>query len=167
MDMEIRVRSTPYSQIDAYNRLRLTQDSVFLRVLRFCRLFPYYGFLFLGSRTDREAFSRNIGLKVDTLGRLSLVTGTAGPRRWNFFGSPGPAHVPTPPLPPELVQSPLETYLREINETAPDRRRGKGARPRHRNGGAPRPATGWSGPTCGWWSTSPAATPARAWPCRT
>ena len=69
---------------------------------------------------------------------------------------------------PPPFRSPLETYLREINETALLIGQGRaGAGHAHRPGRHARPATAWSAPTCGWSSTSPAATPARASACKT
>ena len=107
----------------------------------------------------------------------ALVLWLTCPRR----PDPPPAHgrhpEPPPPIPRFMttkttrprrrsgasVQSPLETYLREINETSLlIGRRRAGAGHRHRRRRHRRPATAWSAPTCGWWSTSPAATPARA-----
>ena len=67
----------------------------------------------------------------------------------------------------DTVQSPLETYLREINEMALLTADEEKSWPTGSPTGTTRPATGWSGPTSGWSSTSPAATSARAWPCRT
>ena len=68
----------------------------------------------------------------------------------------------------DTVQSPLETYLREINEMAlltADEEKMLAHRIARRR--QDRPATGWCGPTSGWSSTSPAATSVRDWPFRT
>ena len=67
----------------------------------------------------------------------------------------------------DTVQSPLETYLREINETALLTADEEKMLARRIAEGDRRRAIGWSGPTSGWWSTSPGATSARAWPSRT
>ena len=67
----------------------------------------------------------------------------------------------------DTVQSPLETYLREINEMAlltADEEKMLA----HRIAGAIRwRAIGWSGPTSAWSSTSPGATSVRDWRFRT
>ena len=67
----------------------------------------------------------------------------------------------------DTVQSPLETYLREINEMALLTADEEKMLARRIADGDDRPATGWSAPTSAWSSTSPGATSARAWPCRT
>ena len=66
--------------------------------------------------------------------------------------------------PSSAVQSPLETYLARNQRNRPAHRRGRaGAGHRHRPRRYASPRPHGAAPTCGWWSTSPAATPARAW----
>ncbi len=64
------------------------------------------------------------------------------------------------------VQTPLETYLREINETPLLDARQERELATAIGQGDTRPAIKWCGPTCGSWSTLPAAIPARASACR-
>ena len=66
----------------------------------------------------------------------------------------------------DTVQSPLETYLREINEVALLTADEEKELAQRIAAGDKTPAIAWFAPTCGWSSTSPGATSARGWRCR-